>query len=317
MPFYFYSSKGTTSGTGFVAARTVLENGGELVALNRKSQRVTDATAKLQEAVPSGQITNIECDLQDFASVRKAAKEVKSMYKKIYCLSCNAGISHTEDKPTKDGCCNQMQTNHLSHFILAAELHPLLEAEAAASGDARCVFHSSGARATCEKKFLEQRYFEKNGGNLGDEGNSMLFATLIGGGKSFRYSQSKLANSVMMYAMHEKLEAKGSKVKVCCAHPGFSATSLGNSIVLPWFERLLFNFVLVPMSQSAEDGTMGLLTGMMADDAKSGVLYGPMANGSIAGPAVPNPPQPHEYDPESIKMLWKTSEETTGVMFDI
>lgn len=300
-----------------MAAQTVLEKGGEVVALNRKSQRVTDSTAKLKEAVPSGKITNVECDLQDFASVKKAAEEVKSKYKNIFCLSCNAGISHTEDKPTKDGCCNQMQTNHLSHFILAAELYPLLEEEASASGDARCVFHSSGARGTCENKFLEQRYFEKNGGNLGDEGKSMLFATIIGGGKSFRYSQSKLANSVMMYAMHEKLQAKGSKVKVCCAHPGGSATNLGNHIDLPWLEGLLFTYVLIPMFQSAEDGTMGLLTGMMSEDATSGVLYGPLARGTLAGPAVPNPPKPWENDLESMKMLWKTSEETTGIIFDI
>lgn len=313
----FFIRKGTTSGTGFVAAQTILEKGGELVALNRSSQRVTDTTTKLQDSFPSGKITNIACDLQDFSSVKQAAEQVKSKYKSIYCLSCNAGISHTEDKATKDGCCNQMQTNHLSHFILAAELYPLLEAEAEASGDARCVFHSSGARTTCEKKFLEQRYLEKNGGNLGDNGNSMIFATLIGGGKSFRYSQSKLANSVMMYAMHDKLQAKGSKVKVCAAHPGFAATSLGNSIVLPWFEMLLFKYVMMPMSQSAEDGTMGLLTGMMASDAESGVFYGPVAKGTLAGPAVAIAPEKYENDPESMAMLWKTSEETTGVTFNI
>ncbi|KNC78050.1 hypothetical protein SARC_09506 [Sphaeroforma arctica JP610] len=186
----------------------------------------------------------------------------------------------------------QMQTNHLSHFILAAELCPLMEAEAAVTGEARCVFMSSGARATCEKKYLEKRYFEKHGGNLGDEGKSMLFATIVGGGKSFRYSQSKLANSVMMYAMHEKLQAKGSKVKVFCAHPGGSRTTLGDNIELPWLEWMLMKYVLMPMFQSAEDGTLGELIGMMAEDAQSGVLYEPLGKGGLAGPAVPNPPQP-------------------------
>ena len=64
---------GTTSGTGFVAARTVAEKGGEVVCLNRKSQRVIDATTKLKEAVPAGKFVNIECDLQDFESVQKGS----------------------------------------------------------------------------------------------------------------------------------------------------------------------------------------------------------------------------------------------------
>ena len=52
---------GTTSGTGFIAARTVLEKGGEVVCLNRPSQRVLDATAKLEEFASMGnKIVNIE-----------------------------------------------------------------------------------------------------------------------------------------------------------------------------------------------------------------------------------------------------------------
>ena len=308
-----FKTIGTTSGTGFVAAQTVAEKGGEVVCLNRKSQRVEDATKKLQEAVPNGKFVNIECDLQDFDSVNKAAEEVKSKYKSIYCLACNAGISMTTDTATKDGCDNQMQTNHLSHFILAAKLFPLLEAEANNEGDARVVFHSSGARHMSENNQLEKKYFEKNGGNLGGDGKSMF----MGGGRIYRYAQSKLANSVTTYAMHEKLQAKGSKVRVICAHPGASATNIGNEMDLPWYEILLFTVMLRTVFQSAEDGTMGLLTGMMVPDAQSGVLYGPLRMGSMNGPAVPNPPKPYENDSEAMKMLWETSEATTGVTFDI
>lgn len=69
--------------------------------------------------------------------------------------------------------------------------------------------------------------------------------------------------------------------------------------------------------QSSEDGTMGLLTGMMAGNAKSGTLYGPVGKGGMAGPAVAIPPKPEENEPEGMKMMWKTSEETTGVTFTI
>mmetsp|Transcript_31141 Transcript_31141/g.63251 ORF Transcript_31141/g.63251 Transcript_31141/m.63251 type:complete len:340 (-) Transcript_31141:115-1134(-) len=309
--YFSFSMKGTTSGTGFVAAQTAAEKGGEVVCLNRKSQRVIDSTAKLREAVPNGKFVNIECDLQDFASVRKAADEVRLKYKKIYCLSMNAGIGMDPDQATKDGCDTQMQTNHLSHFLLTKELYPLLEAEAQSTGDARVVTHSSGAR-NMTKKGLEKKYFEKNGGNLGGDGASMFF----GGGKILRYAQTKLANSVMVHAMHEKLSAKGSKVRAISAHPGASATNFGDEIELPWFEMFFFRYVLSRFFQSAEDGTMGLLRGMMDPEAESGVLYGP-ANSGLNGPAVPNPPKNYETDPEAMKMLWETSEETTGVKFTI
>ena len=299
-----------------MAARTAAEKGGTVVMLNRKSQRVTDATTKLQEAVPGATFVNIECDLQDFASVKAAAEEVKKRYKKIYCLANNAGIMMTPDQATTDGCDTQMQTNHLSHFILTKELLPLLEAEAAESGDARIVHHSSGARDVTKNKGLEQKYFEKNGGNLGGD----TPVSMLRGPSMHRYAQTKLANSVFTYALAERLQAKGSKVRAIACHPGGSATNLGDKDLLqglPWYERFLMNYVLVPfLMQTAEDGTMGLLTGMMATEAQSGVLYGPK-NSGVSGPAVPNPPKAYENDPAAMKMLWQTSEDTTGTKFDL
>ncbi|WP_439101244.1 SDR family NAD(P)-dependent oxidoreductase [Congregibacter sp.] len=121
---------GTTSGTGFVAARTVAELGGEAVLLNRPSKRVDAMLGSLKDAVPDGNFVTIECDLQNFASVRSAAEEIKNRYDAIYCLANNAGIMATPDEATVDGYDTQMQTNHLSHFLLTAELLPLLETHA-------------------------------------------------------------------------------------------------------------------------------------------------------------------------------------------
>lgn len=118
----------------------------------------------------------------------------------------------------------------------------------------------------------------------------------------------------MTYAMDEKLKAKGSKVRVIACHPGGSATNLGDNLEMPWVETMLMKLVSYLM-QSAEDGTMGLLVGMMGPDAQSGALYGP--KGGLSGPAVPNPPKNYENDPAAMKMLWEVSEETTGVKFDI
>ena len=298
---------GTTSGTGFVAARTVAELGGEAVLLNRPSKRIGTMMASLREAVPQGQFLNLECDLQSFQSVRTAISEIKNRYDRIYCLANNAGIMGTPDEATVDGYDKQMQTNHLSHFLLTAELMPLLEVEAQKNGDARIVNQSSYGRLHTQDHKLEEKYFGKNGGNLG--GNDLR---MRGGGCMLRYMQTKLANSVFTYGLAGKLKARNSKVRAICAHPGWAGTNLWEHMELDFFTTILMRVLGPFQTQSAEDGAMGLLLGMMATDAKSGVLYGPK-NSRTKGEAVPNPPEPFENDPKNVDMLWRTSEAATGV----
>lgn len=296
-----------------MAARTVAQKGGETVLLNRNSKRVPDMLSKLKKEVPNGKFVTVECDLQDIESVRKAIAEVKSKYDKIYCLSNNAGIMATPDRATKDGYDEQMQTNHLSHFLLTADLYPLLEKEANETGDARIVNHSSEARNGTKSKGLERKYFEKTGGD-GNLGGDKL--GLFSGPCFERYCQTKLANSVFTHALNDKLAAKNSKVKAIAAHPGASDTALGDHLDFGMFTNFLAQYIIFPLiAQTSEDGTMGLLKGMADESAESGILYGP--NG-MKGPAVPNvPPKPYEIDEDAKKMLWETSEEATGVTFTI
>ena len=70
------------------------------------------------------------------------------------------------DKATADGYDCQMQTNHLSHFLLTSLLFPSLERKAQVAGEARVVNQSS-VSAWHPGTRLNKRYFGKNGGNLG------------------------------------------------------------------------------------------------------------------------------------------------------
>jgi len=314
-----FAITGTTSGTGFIAAKTVAKHGGEVLLLNRSSPRSISSLEKLRASVPEGKFVPIECDLQDFSSVRKAAEEIKAKgYKSIYCLSNNAGIMAMPDKITKaDGFDQQIQTNHLSHFLLTRELFPLIVNASKEFGDARIVQHSSNARHMTHEKGLIEKYFSKQ------KRNGMLGGSHIGwflqGGPWYRYHQSKLANSVFMQCLHDKLLA--SKNEDCknilslCAHPGTSDTNLFNQQKSKGF---IMSRIIEPLIfwtfQSAADGSMGILRGMMdyRHNVKSGTLYGPKIFGPIhfmSGPAVDNPPKPYEIDPKAKNMLWRTSEE--------
>ena len=298
---------GCTSGTGLVIAQISVDKGAaNVLLLNRPSERAEKAEADLKQSIPEGSKTNVEtipCDLQDFDSVKSAATLIKSKYDAIDVLCNNAGVMALEDVATKDGYDIQMQTNHLSHFLLTKELYPLLKRAKDIRGEARVVHHSSGARKIPSTP-LEAKYLEKNGGHLGGNGSSMLF----GGARWERYHQTKLANSVMTLALRDRFGNSG--VKAVVAAPGLAATNLQNTTNQSggmgggmWIMRF---------SQSAEDGAMPLAAACFDPSTNNGDFWEPSGFNNMKGPA-----DKVEYDKlslneESRKMLWEKSEEACG-----
>ena len=266
---------GTTSGTGLVAAHTALKKGATVAVLNRNVEKAKKASEEFFEKEPEAKerIHYVNCDLQSFESVRNAAAEVTDMFQDqgIDVLVNNAGVMALEDKGTADGYDVQMQTNHLSHFMLTRMLFPLLDKRASEKGEARVVNHSSLARIFPFAR-LQAKYFGKNGGNLGGNGNSM--GLIWAGGRWERYHQTKLANSVFTSELQRRLEIAGSKVMSLCAHPGLAATELQ---VTTHKEGGMTDLGMMRNAQSAEDGTMGLLRCMFGQDVENGALYGPLA----------------------------------------
>jgi NAD(P)-dependent dehydrogenase (short-subunit alcohol dehydrogenase family) len=287
----------------YICARTCALKGAHVFMLNRKSSRSEAASKRITEDAPGAQVTPIECDLMDFESVSRAAAELKSLLgeKGVDVLCNNAGVMALEDQATKDGYDVQMQTNHLSHFLLTKEIFPLLEKAADLRGEARIVQHSSGARKY-PTSALDASYFGKNGGNLGGNGNSMIF----GGARWQRYHQTKLANAVFMVALAEKLEAKGSKVKSLCAAPGLAATNLQVSTAA---DGGMDSTWIMRFSQSAEDGTMPLLTCVAGAGSQNGHFYEPAG---ITGPATRKDLEAICTNAQSRKLLWEESEKACG-----
>ena len=64
--------------------------------------------------------------------------------------------------------------------------------------------------------------------------------------------------------------------------------------------------------QSAEDGAMSILKGMMQPDVQSGVHYGPA---NRMGPPISY--HECEVNSEIIDLLWQTSQNATDVVFEI
>ena len=304
---------GTTTGTGFVAAQTVAELGAKLIMLNRPSERSKTTHSKIIEKSPQKKVYTIDCDLQSFFSVRKAIEEIiETCPEGIDVICNNAGVMALTDIATEDGYDIQMQTNHISHFLLVCDLFKLLEKTAEEKGESRIVNHSSVARLTVKK--LKKEYLEKNGGNLGGNGKSMMF----GGARWKRYGQTKFANAAFTAALHEKLQKRGSKIKSLVAHPGRSNTELQVTTIKDGGMAKKMTRFMMKRSQSEEDGAMGILSCICLPEAKSGQFWGP-GKGMMAmkGKAKPFKLEKSYNNSKTIKLLWEKSCEAIGKEFVI
>mmetsp|Transcript_107098 Transcript_107098/g.301406 ORF Transcript_107098/g.301406 Transcript_107098/m.301406 type:complete len:362 (+) Transcript_107098:84-1169(+) len=327
---------GTTSGMGLILAATAARKGASCVILaNRASQRAAANANMIKDVAASAtEVKLVDCDLQSFASVREAASQIEataSEYFGLDVLCNNAGIMAHPDLRTVDGYDVQMQTNHLSHFLLTALLLPSLEKAAAARGEARIVQHGSGARNW--RGDLDAEFFMKCApGTLG--GNSMRASNT-------RYVMSKLSNAIFGIAMHFRLAERGSKVRSISCEPGVVGTELGTNLYNAHRKngsggciRRMFGCCMMMgcnpskgAGQKPADGAIPLLISCFGADTASGDLIMPMD--PMKGGAVPVKPiaggvertvKRAEGKDEHLVMnkasqmlLWDRSEAATGV----
>jgi NAD(P)-dependent dehydrogenase (short-subunit alcohol dehydrogenase family) len=306
---------GCTTGTGLVLARICAERGARVLMLNRASPRAQAALQQLSATSGAGQISFVECDLASFASVRQAAAKIKEELGGgggLDVLCNNAGVMALPDAATIDGCCVQMQINHLSHFLLTAELWPLLEEAAAVAGEARVVNHSSMPTRP-ENSPLRAESLGKNGGNLG--GDTAGWAP-FSGPRWRRYQQSKLANIVFTLALRDKQPppagGSSSRINALVAHPGLAATNLQvTSARAGGMSDFMAKSFMGTSAQSAEDGAMGIIRCCCEATVADGAFYGPS---SMSGPAVLLPEDPLA-DTSARDLLWTSSMDATGARF--
>lgn len=291
---------GTTSGTGYVCARELGRLGAKVLLLNRDSERSVAALARLQQDVPGASFQSITCDLQDFDSVRAAARTVIDQVGQLDILCNNAGVMALPDRATKDGYCVQMQTNAISHFLLTKELFCLLKQ----SADARIVNHTSMARLGPP---LEARYFGPNGGKLGGDGPGPD-GNPFSGGRWTRYHQSKLANCAFTYGLKARFDAAGfDHIKAMIAHPGLSRTNL--QVTTAATGGMTLDSPFMAQAQSAEDGALGVLRACADPEARSGDFFGPQEWTGFPDRLTP---EPMLSDASNVCVNWEGCEAAVG-----
>ncbi|QIE58754.1 SDR family oxidoreductase [Rasiella rasia] len=288
-----YVITGTTSGTGFEAAKILLSKGAKVVMLNRNSKKAEDTIATLrQELSASIDVSNIRMDLAEQASVKKAAQQILQTVPQIDALICNAAIAQVPKQTfTIDGFESQLGVNHYGNFLLQGLLYPLISA----SNGRIVVVGSMGYNLGIKTIQFDDMNWDKNYSPNGV------------------YSQSKLAQIMCVYELQDRLKEAGkTNVKVYACHPGASRTSLiktSGSFMTRFIWQLM---KLSPMVQSAEKGAYPQLMCATEPYLDQSGFYGPTARNNWKGPVGEHKLEPHAKDKAVAEKLWEVSEIATG-----
>ncbi|MDE3741292.1 SDR family oxidoreductase [Maribacter polysaccharolyticus] len=293
-----YVITGTTSGTGFEAAKIVLSKGAKVVMLNRNQKKSEETITVFKRELGNGiAVTFIQMDLADQASIKKAAGEVLKTVSKIDALICNAAIAQVPKQTfTVDGFESQLGVNHYGNFLLQGMLYPKIEA----SEGRIVVVGSMGYNLGIKTIQFNDMNWDKNYGP-----NDV-------------YSQSKLAQIMCVYELQDRLKKAGkTNVKVYACHPGASRTSLiktSGSLMTRFIWQLM---KLSPLVQSAEKGAYPQVMCATEPNLDQNGFYGPTGRNNWTGPVGAHKLEPHAKDKAVAKRLWELSEKETGIKWNI
>ncbi len=282
---------GANSGTGFEASKILLAKGAQVVMLNRNPKKSEDAIMRIKQELGEGaDVSYIQIDLGDQASVRKAAKEILKTVPRIDALICNGAIAQVPKRElTVDGFESQMGVNHYGHFLLQGLLFPLIEKSKGRIVTVGSMGYNLGLKTI---KFDDLNW---------EEGYTPNKA----------YSQSKLAQIMSVYVLQDRLASVGkNSVKVYACHPGSSRTSLittSGSLLM----RFMFK-LMTPLTQSAEKGAYPELMCATEDDLDQEGFYGPTGRNYWVGPVGECKLEPHAKDKQVAEKLWSVSEKNTS-----
>ncbi len=204
---------GSTDGLGLATAEALERRGATVLVHGRSEQKLERALARLG-AGRGARVRGFLADLASLEEVRRLARDVERATGRLDVLANNAGVAAMDGRrESRDGLELTFAVNHLSHFLLTAELLPLLRR----SAPARIVNVASVGQAEVD---------------LDDP----LAASRAYDG-FLAYRQSKLAQIMFTLELAERLERAGvDGVTVNALHP---ATLMDTRMVRESFGRAM------------------------------------------------------------------------------
>jgi NAD(P)-dependent dehydrogenase (short-subunit alcohol dehydrogenase family) len=281
-----------TGGLGYETALALAQAGAEVILFGRSDAKGRDALQRISAIAPQAKLRFENVNLASLASVRTCGASLLAQNRPIDILINNAGVmAPPHRKTTVDGFELQFATNHLSHFLLTAQLLPLLRR----SPHPRVVNVSSSAARTGSINFAD----------LQSERSYKAFPV---------YSQSKLANLLFTFELQCRSDANGWNLLSDASHPGYAVTDLitngpGEDSLM---NRVSGTFLKPFLSQSAAAGALPTLFAATSPTAKPSGYYGPDGFYELKGNVHPAYIPPKAKDLQAAQRLWDISNQLTG-----
>jgi len=284
---------GGTSGMGFEDAKALAASGARVVIAARNPQRGQDAIDRIQTAVPDARVQFERVDLSDLSSVRALGQRLATTLPRLDVLINNAAIMAPPERGLSvDGLEMQFATNYAGHFVLTAELLPLLRKSAAP----RVVTVSSIAVHRGAIHFDDLQF-------------KQAYEPMAA------YAQSKLAGLMFAFELQRRSDAASWGIRSVAAHPGVAVTELvarGPGLDSEQGRQWAANR---DRFQTAEQGAVSTLYAATAPDARGGAYYGPTGEQQVSGPLGLAIVPAAAGDAAAAGRLWAVTEELTGTRF--
>ena len=107
---------GSSSGLGLATAKKLAALGAEVIMAVRSG--IPEKGEEVKKASGSDLVYMHHVDLSDFDSIRNLVDEIKSTYKKIDILICNAAVVSKKARKTKHNLEEMFSVNYLAKFVL-------------------------------------------------------------------------------------------------------------------------------------------------------------------------------------------------------
>ncbi|TVU90882.1 SDR family oxidoreductase [Vreelandella titanicae] len=284
---------GGTSGMGYEDAKALAAAGAQVVIAARNPERGQEAIDQIKQEVPDAQVTFEPFDLADLSSVRALGQRLNTSLPRLDGLINNAAIMAPPERGVSaEGIELQFAINYAGHFVLTAELLPLLRN----SDSPRVVTLSSIAA-------------HLGSINFDDLHSTQDYEPMTA------YAQSKLADLMFSFELQRRSDAAGWGIQSMAAHPGVAVTELvarGPGLDSEQGQRWAAGR---EHYQTAAQGAIPTLYAATAPQAQGGAYYGPTGEREVNGPLGLATIPPAANDAEVAARLWTITEEMTGTHY--
>lgn len=284
---------GGTSGMGYEDAKALAAAGAQVVIAARNPKRGQEAIDQIKQEMPDAQVTFESFDLADLSSVRALGQRLSTSLPRLDGLINNAAIMAPPERGVSaEGFELQFAINYAGHFVLTAELLPLL-------------LNSDSPRVVT----LSSIAVHQGSINFDDLQFTQAYEPMSA------YAQSKLAGLMFSFELQRRSDAAGWGIQSMAAHPGVAVTELvarGPGLESEQGRRWSANR---EHFQTAAQGAISTLYAATAPEAQGGAYYGPTGEREVSGPLGLATVPPAANDAEVAARLWAITEEITGTHY--